>query len=128
MTDLWKTLAKSHSETKDRAILDLFGNESRATDFSARLGDMLFDYSKTNIDTVTRDQLLALAIALKVAAKRDAMFAGAVINETEGRSVLHTALRNLNDPVILDGIDVMPAVRATHTRMEAFCDDVRPAL
>ena len=125
MTDLWKSLAKSHDATKDRAILDLFVSPTRATDFSARLGDMLFDYSKTNIDAATRDQLLALATASNVAAKRDAMFAGAVINETEGRSVLHTALRNLNDPVILDGTDVMPAVRATHARMEAFCEDVR---
>ena len=125
MTDLWKSLAKSHSDTKGRAILDLFKDENRAADFSARLGDMLFDYSKTNIDMVTRDQLLALAAQAGVAGKRDAMFAGAVINETEGRAVLHTALRNLNDPVMIDGHDVMPAVRATHARMESFCDDVR---
>jgi glucose-6-phosphate isomerase len=125
MTDLWKSLAKSHSDTKNRAILDLFTDPNRATDFSTRLGDMLFDYSKTNLDIVTRDQLLALATASNLATKRDAMFAGAVINETEGRAVLHTALRNLNDPVILDGKDVMPAVRATHARMQAFCDDVR---
>ena len=125
MADIWKSLARSHSDTKNRAILDLFSDENRAANFSARLGDMLFDYSKTNIDAVTRDQLLALATLSNLAAKRDAMFAGAVINETEGRSVLHTALRNLNDPVILDGLDVMPAVRATHARMKAFCDDVR---
>ena len=125
MTNHWTALAVTHNATKDRAIVDLFNDPNRAADFSARLGDMLFDYSKTNIDVVARDQLLALAAATGVAAKRDAMFAGAVINETEGRSVLHTALRNLNDPVILDGVDVMPAVRATHARMEAFCDDVR---
>ena len=125
MTDLWKSLAKSHSDTKGRAILDLFKDEKRAADFSARLGDMLFDYSKTNIDAAARDQLLALAAQAGVAGKRDAMFAGAVINETEGRAVLHTALRNLNDPVMIDGHDVMPAVRATHNRMEAFCEDVR---
>ena len=125
MTDHWTALANSHSATKDRAILDLFNSPTRAADFSARLGDMLFDFSKTNIDAAARDQLLALATASGVAAKRDAMFAGAVINETEGRAVLHTALRNLNDPVILNGLDVMPAVRATHARMEAFCDDVR---
>ena len=125
MTDLWNALAKSHTATKDRAILDLFADPTRATDFSSRLGDMLFDYSKTNIDAVTRDQLLALATASNVAAKRDAMFAGAKINETEGRAVLHTALRNMGDPVMLDGVDVMPAVRATHARMENFCNDIR---
>ena len=125
MTDLWTALAKSRKATENRAILDLFTDPTRATDFSARLGDMLFDYSKTNIDTDARDQLLALATTTNVAAKRDAMFAGAKINETEGRAVLHTALRNLGDPVILDGHDVMPAVRATHAMMEAFCNDVR---
>ena len=125
MADIWKSLAKSHSDTNDRTILSLFDDQNRAADFSARLGDMLFDYSKTNIDAVTRDQLVALATSSNLATKRDAMFAGAVINETERRAVLHTALRNLDDPVILDGHDVMPAVRATHKRMEAFCDDVR---
>ena len=120
MTDPWTSLAKSHADTKNRAILDLFKEANRAADFTAHLGDMLFDYSKTNIDAATRDQLLTLATQSNVAAKRDAMFAGAVINETEGRAVLHTALRNLNDPVILDGQDVMPAVRATHKRMESF--------
>ena len=125
MTDIWKSLAQSHDGTKNRAILDLFNDPNRATDFSARLADMLFDYSKTNIDAATRDQLLTLATQSNVAAKRDAMFAGAVINETEGRAVLHSALRNLNDPVMIDGHDVMPAVRATHKRMESFCEDVR---
>ena len=125
MTEIWKSLSKSHADTKDRTILDLFSDTNRAANFSARLGDMLFDYSKTNIDAAARDQLVALATSSNLATKRDAMFAGAVINETEARSVLHTALRNLDDPVILDGHDVMPAVRATHHRMETFCDDVR---
>ncbi len=125
MTDHWQTLAKLRNTTENRAILDLFADPARADNFSARFGDMLFDYSKTNIDSATRDALINLATASDLATKRDAMFAGAVINETEGRAVLHTALRNLNDPVILDGHDVMPAVRATHTRMQAFCDDVR---
>ncbi|MGB8811617.1 MAG: glucose-6-phosphate isomerase, partial [Paracoccaceae bacterium] len=47
------------------------------------------------------------------------------INQTEGRAVLHTALRNLDTPVIVDGRDVMPDVRVTHARMQAFANDVR---
>jgi glucose-6-phosphate isomerase len=125
MIDHWNTLANLHDTSKNRAILDLFADPERATDFSARLDEMLFDYSKTNIDSATRDALLNLVTASNLATRRDAMFAGAIINETEGRAVLHTALRNLNDPVIIDGHDVMSAVRATHTRMQAFCDDVR---
>jgi glucose-6-phosphate isomerase len=53
------------------------------------------------------------------------MFSGAKINETEGRSVLHTALRNLDGAVSVDGRDVMPEVRATHASCEAFARDVR---
>ncbi len=108
----------------DRAILSLF-DASRAGDFSARLGDMLFDYSKTNIDGQGRALLIALAEQAGVAAKRDAMFAGVKINETEGRAVLHTALRNMATPVMVDGRDVTPDLRATHARMQAFAQDVR---
>ncbi len=120
----WKALADHHAGVKDRSILSLF-DAARAGAFSARLGDMLFDYAKTNIDSTAKGLLIDLAMASEVAAKRDAMFAGAVINETEGRAVLHTALRNLAGSVIVDGRDVMPDVRATHARMRAFADDVR---
>jgi glucose-6-phosphate isomerase len=124
MTDAWAALTDHHAGVANRAILSLF-DAGRAADFSARLGDMLFDYSKTNIDAEGRALLLALAEGAGVAAKRDAMFAGAKINETEGRAVLHTALRNMNTPVIVDGRDVMPDVRATHARMQGFTRDVR---
>ncbi|MBI1217855.1 MAG: glucose-6-phosphate isomerase [Rhodobacteraceae bacterium] len=125
MMDHWEKLAAHHAGVADRSILSLFDADGRAEDFSARLGGMLFDYSKTNIDATGRALLLALAEAAGVAAKRDAMFAGAKINETEGRAVLHTALRNLGGAVMVDGVDVMPEVRATHTRMQAFARDLR---
>ncbi len=121
---LWDQLSAHHDAVKDRAILSLF-DEERAEGFSARLGDMLLDYSKTNIDAAGLGLLLRLAETTGVAAKRDAMFAGARINETEGRAVLHTALRNPDAAVILDGQDVMPAVRATLARMEGFARDIR---
>jgi glucose-6-phosphate isomerase len=124
MTSQWKRLTDKAAAVQGRSILDLF-DDGRAGAFSARLDDMLFDYSKTNIDRETLDLLLKIAATADVAAKRDAMFAGARINETEGRAVLHTALRNLADPVILDGVDVMGPVRATHARMQAFVRDVR---
>ena len=61
-----------------------------------------------------------------VAARRDAMFAGEAINETEGRAVLHTALRNLDGGAVhVEGADVMPQVLATLDRMEAFAEDLR---
>ena len=101
-------------------------NTTRAQDFSACAGDMLFDYSKTNIDADTRDALIALVDAAGVAARRDAMFDGTAINDTEGRAVLHTALRSLDGgPVLVDGQDVMPGVLDTLARMRAFADEVR---
>ncbi len=122
---LWDDLKEYHAKTADRRILSLFEDMKRASDFSVISDGMLFDYSKTTIDPHARDLLIRLAEGAGVAAKREAMFAGAKINETEGRAVLHTALRNLQGSVTVDGVDVMPAVRATHARMQAFAEDVR---
>ena len=122
---MWKSLMATHAAVQDRAILDLFDAE-RADEFSVETQHMRLDYSKTNIDGPTRDLLLALAAQAGVAARRDAMFAGAKINETEGRAVLHTALRNLDGgPVMVDGENVMPEVLATLDRMAAYADQVR---
>lgn len=99
---------------------------ARAADFSLRCGDLLLDYSKTHLDEPARDLLLDLARARGVEARRDAMFAGEKINDTEGRAVLHTALRNLSGgAVAVAGQDVMPAVREVLGRMEAFAADLR---
>ena len=125
MTETWQALAAHHSAVKSRAIIDLFATIDRAAKFSARLGGMLFDYSKTNIDAEGLGLLLDLAAATGVADKREAMFSGAKINETEGRAVLHTVLRKMDMPVLVDGVDVTPALRATHVRLHAFADDVR---
>jgi glucose-6-phosphate isomerase len=123
---MWDALRAWHRTIADRPILSLFDDPGRAADFSVRVGDMLFDYSKTAIDAHARDLLIGLLDATGVAARRDAMFAGQRINETEGRAVLHTALRNLDGgPVFVDGRDVMPGVRATLSRMEDFAAAVR---
>jgi glucose-6-phosphate isomerase len=127
MTDKWQALKDHHAQVGGRSILELFAADpQRAHRFSARAGAMLFDYSKTGIDETARDLLIALAGASGVAEKRDAMFSGAKINDTEGRAVLHVALRAPEDAVIaVDGADVLPAVRATRARMAAFAEDVR---
>jgi glucose-6-phosphate isomerase len=121
----WQALRAHHAAVADRRILDLFDDPDRAARFSAHMGDMLFDYSKTNIDAEGLELLIALAEAAGVAAKRAAMFEGRPINETEGRAVLHTALRNLDGSVMVGGRDVMPGVRETLARTEAFAADVR---
>ncbi len=123
----WDALKAHAASWKGRPISALFEEDPlRAEEFSLRLDDMLLDYSKTGIDTAARDLLLFLAREAGIEARRDAMFAGAKINETEGRAVLHVALRNPDWPVLeLDGINVMDGVRETLSRMETFAEGVR---
>jgi glucose-6-phosphate isomerase len=123
--DKWADLKAIHDQTATRRILDLF-DETRAADFSAHADGMLFDYSKTNIDATTRAALVALAETSGLAEKRAAMFAGDKINVTEGRAVLHVALRAGETEVItVDGRDVLPEVRRIRDLCAAFARDVR---
>ncbi len=122
---MWDDLRAHYQTTKTRRFETLV-DAVRAADFVAEAGDMRLDYAKTNIDATARTLLVGLLEAAHVAQRRDAMFSGAVINETEGRAVLHTALRNLDgDPVVVEGQDVMPDVLDTLDRMAGFATQVR---
>ncbi|MFT4013346.1 MAG: glucose-6-phosphate isomerase [Paracoccus sp. (in: a-proteobacteria)] len=124
MSDIWNRLKAHRHSQGDLRIGELFeAQPDRAGAFTTSADGMLLDWSKTTIDATARELLLELA--QPAMARRDAMFAGARINETEDRAVLHTALRNLEGSVLVDGKDVMPEVRATHARMRAFADLVR---
>lgn len=125
MTTPFQALSAHHAATQPRSIAALFGDAGRAEAFSARHGEILFDFSKTDLDATALALLLELAEARDVAGRRAAMFAGEKINETEGRAVLHTALRNLDATVMVEGRDVMPEVRATLSRCADFARDVR---
>ena len=126
MSDLWKTLQDHRAAHRELRIEGLFAADPRrAETFSTAADGLLFDWSKTTIDAGARDALLGLARQGRIEARRDAMFAGERVNETEDRAVLHTALRNLSARVTVDGQDVMPAVRDTHDRMSRFARDVR---
>lgn len=125
MKQQWQALRAHHATLGDRRISTLLEDPARAAEFSARQGEMLFDFSKTSLDAKGLSLLLDLAQAAEVEAKRDAMFTGEKINVTEGRAVLHTALRNLNAAVHVDGENVMPPVRATYARMVDFARAIR---
>jgi len=116
---MFETLKEAAGAAKDTRIEDLFAADpERAERFSCAFEDTVLDYSKTQIDDAARATLLSLAEQADVAGRRDAMFSGAAINETEGRAVLHTALRNLDGgPVEVAGEDVMPGVLAVLDRM-----------
>src|SRR3546814_12632986 len=120
----FEALRAHHGAMKASRLRDLFAEDpQRFERFSLRLDDLLLDYSKNLILPETLDKLLALARAAGVEGAREAMFGGEKINATEGRAVLHTALRNRSDrPVLVDGRDVIADVRgvldATADRQE----------
>jgi len=125
-TPAYKKLLAQFEIHKETTIKGLFENDkNRASEYSVLFNEIYFDYAKNNIDKETIRMLLALADECKVADAIEAMFGGESINATEGRAVLHTALRNKSgDPVLLDGKDVMPEIKAVHAKMKAFSNAV----
>ena len=123
----WAALAAHRDALAGTSLRALFAADPGRFDrFSLRLDGLLLDWSKNRVTAETMTLLTALAAARDVPGWRDRMFAGARINTTEDRAVLHTALRNRsNHPVLVDGRDVMPDVNAVLARMAAFCDRVR---
>jgi len=126
-TASWKKLVEHQKTIAPLHMRDMFAKDpGRFTKFSLRLGDLLLDYSKHRITDETMDLLRGLAREAGVESMRDKMFAGEPINLTEGRAVLHTALRNFSSRTIeVAGKDVMPEVRAALNHMSAFSDSIR---
>lgn len=120
-------LAAHRRSQSDLAISQLFDMDGqRFEGFSVSACDMLFDYSKTAIDPTARKLLFDLADAAELAEKRDALFRGDHINTTEGRAVQHMALRRLGDePVVVDGVDIMSDIHRVRRAMENFSTGVR---
>ncbi|MEY3421083.1 MAG: glucose-6-phosphate isomerase, partial [Bacteroidota bacterium] len=93
--------------------------------FSITFNDILVDYSKNNISEETIKLLLSLAKNCKLKEAILAMFNGERINVTENRAVLHTALRNKSGkPVMVDGVNVMPQIKAVNVKMKSFCQQL----
>ncbi|HYJ65384.1 MAG TPA: glucose-6-phosphate isomerase, partial [Parafilimonas sp.] len=125
-TQAWLLLTKHHDEMRNTLMKRLFNEDAdRFKKFSLKLNDILFDYSKNIITPKTMQLLLQLAEDCKVKEAIEKMFSGDKINETENRSVLHTALRNFSgEPVMSDGKDVMPEVHRVQNQMKEFCKKV----
>ena len=125
--DMPQHLKHRAAELQARGLRRLLADDPGRFDaLSVSLDDLLVDFSKMHWDRDAIAALADLARARGVESRRDAMFAGEAINETEGRAVLHVALRNRGDaPVLVEGHDVMPGVRETLARVEAFCDGIR---
>ncbi|MEX0614759.1 MAG: glucose-6-phosphate isomerase, partial [Methylophaga sp.] len=122
----WQSLDRHYSDVKYLSMREQFAlDSSRFEHFSVYSGELLLDYSKNRVTQETMDKLFALAEAVDLQEWIDRMFSGEAINRTEGRAVLHTALRNRsNTPVMVDGKDVMPDVNAVLEKMTGFCAKV----
>jgi glucose-6-phosphate isomerase len=122
----WQSLDRHYSDLKFVSMREQFALDSgRFERFSVKSGDLLLDYSKNRITQETIDKLIDLARAVDISGWTERMFSGESINHTEGRAVLHTALRNRsNKPVMVDGEDVMPKVNAVLVKMKQFCEQV----
>ncbi|MEM8665322.1 MAG: glucose-6-phosphate isomerase, partial [Pseudomonadota bacterium] len=106
------------------SIADALAGSDRAARYAATEGDLRFDYAKARVDDAALSDLIALAGEADIAGWRDKMFAGETINSTEGRAVLHVALRS-KGPFSVAGADVSADVEETRNRMLAFADGVR---
>ncbi len=125
-TNAWKKLEAAYSAKKQTHIKDLFATDAnRFINYSIQTENILFDFSKNNIDAETLQLLIDLANECGLKDGIDAMFAAEKINKTEDRAVLHTALRNFSGaPVMLDGKDVMPDIQAVLQQMKTFCTNL----
>ncbi|HEA23546.1 hypothetical protein LCGC14_0884290 [marine sediment metagenome] len=125
-TKAWENLSEHFKDTKNAHLKELFASDAkRAKTFTLKWNDFLVDFSKNRITTETFDLLLQLAkeVNLKDAIKKQ--FAGDVINQTEGREVLHTALRaRKNDTVMVNGENVVPGVYKVKAHIKSFTDSV----
>ena len=123
-TKAWQDLLKHFEAIKDVQMRDLFAEDPNRFDrYSQYFEDILLDYSKNRITEETIGLLFDLARELDLESGIQQMFSGAIINQTEGRAVLHTALRNMSgEPIMVDGEDVMPGVREVLDKMKVYAD------
>jgi glucose-6-phosphate isomerase len=123
-TQAWTKLQTHYDQMSEITMLQLFHEQpDRFEQFHLWFEDMLIDYSKNIVRQETIDLLLNLAESCELGAAIEALFAGQPINETEGRAVLHTALRNRGrEAVYVNGENVMPQIHAVLNQMESFCN------
>jgi glucose-6-phosphate isomerase len=123
-TKAWQQLQDHYNnEMKQTQLRQLFAADAdRFKKYAVQYGDILFDYAKNIITDKTLQLLQQLATECRLPEAIKAMYSGEKINETENRSVLHIALRNLSgEPVFSDGKDVMPDVKRVLAQMKSFC-------
>ncbi len=125
-TRAWKKLTQHYNETKGNHLKDLFEADSnRSNDFTLKWNDFLLDFSKNRITKETLELLLQLADEVNLKDAVQKYFRGDLINETENRAVLHTALRaKKSDVVLVDGENVVSEVYRVKDQIKVFAQAV----
>lgn len=124
-TKAWEKLDKHFKATAGSSLREYFKDPKRFEKFNIRFNDILVDYSKNMLDEETIGLLLQLAEECKLKTAIEKMFNGDLINETENRAVLHTALRNRSHkPVLVDGEDIMPEINQVLRQMKVFSEKI----
>ena len=125
-TQAWKKLSERYNQTKDNHMKAQFSNDAnRASDFTIQWKDFLVDYSKNRIDRKTMQLLLQLTKEVNLKDAIGKYFGAEAINQTEGRAVLHTALRaKCSDTVMVNGVNVVDEVYEVKRRIKEFTDSV----
>lgn len=126
-TTAWQNLEQHQQEIATQNMRDLFSkNPDRFKKFSLKAAGLFLDYAKNNITSKTLDLLLQLTKEANLTAKIEDMFTGKIINTTEQRAVLHTALRNpQNTSINVDGVNVMPEIHNTLKLIFACAEKIR---
>jgi glucose-6-phosphate isomerase len=124
-TEAWNKLISHFEETKNVTLTELFKNKLRKDEFTITQNDLKLNYSKNKITSETMELLVELANQVELKDAIEKYFSGEIINETEGRAVLHTALRsNSDDEVVIDGKDIKPKIQTALRKIRAFSNKV----
>ena len=125
-TNPWKKLEEYYLGFKGTHLKELFAADpNRFKKYSLKFEDILVDYSKNIIDDEIREMLIDLAVECGLNEAVDNMFSGKKINATEDRAVLHIALRNRsNSIIVVDGENVMPGINAVLDQMRKFSEEI----
>ncbi|MCL4138023.1 UNVERIFIED_CONTAM: hypothetical protein GTU68_021718 [Idotea baltica] len=124
-TNAWTALTNHFKENKNINIKDLYKDENRKQNFSLKLDDLLVDFSKNRITKETIDLLVDLAKEVDLKDAIEKQFSGEIINVTEGREVLHTALRSTSeDPVLVNGKNIKPQIQTALRKIKSFSNKV----
>lgn len=121
----WAKLQNHYNEIKDNHMMDWFvQDEERANKMTIKWEDFYVDYSKNRITERTLELFQDLAVEIDLEGAINKYFSGEKINQTEGRAVLHTALRSNSSEILINGVNVIPEINRVKEHIELFCNEI----